>query len=90
MPSAQLALPLFRPSPPPAPAAVTDRQKAQDILTAVRTLKTIDNEKRAATPEEKQVLTRFGGFGAVALRIFPDPVTGEYKDASPGGPLAST
>ena len=27
------------------------------------------------------ILARFGGFGAVALSIFPDPVTGRYKDA---------
>src|SRR5262249_25893024 len=27
-----------------------------------------------------QVLARFGGFGAVALSIFPDPVTGRTKD----------
>lgn len=27
------------------------------------------------------MLARFGGFGAVALSIFPDPVTGRYKDA---------
>ncbi len=82
MQNAQLTLPLFRPSPPPASVAVTDRQKAQDILAAVRTLHAIENEKRPATPEEKQALARFGGFGTVALRIFPDPVTGEYKDLS--------
>src|SRR5262249_13746928 len=29
-----------------------------------------------------QALLRFGGFGPVALSIFPDPVTGHYKDAS--------
>ena len=34
-----------------------------------------------ATPEEKQILARFAGFGPVALSIFPDPVTGRYKDA---------
>ena len=31
-------------------------------------------------PEEKQMLARFAGFGPVALSIFPDPVTGRYKD----------
>ena len=82
MPSAQLTLPLFRPSPPPAPVAATERQKAEDILTAVRTLHTIENDRRPATPQETEVLARFGGFGPVALRIFPDPVTGEYKDLS--------
>jgi N12 class adenine-specific DNA methylase len=43
-------------------------------------LKRVEEEKRAATPEEREVLARFGGFGAVALSIFPDPVTGRYKD----------
>ena len=59
-----------------------ERQRPSDILTAVRTLKRIEQERRPATPEEKQALARFGGFGAVALSIFPDPVTGHYKDAS--------
>jgi N12 class adenine-specific DNA methylase/SAM-dependent methyltransferase len=36
---------------------------------------------RPATPGERQALARFGGFGPVALSIFPDPVTGRYKDA---------
>ena len=27
------------------------------------------------------MLARFAGFGPVALSIFPDPVTGKYKDA---------
>ena len=30
----------------------------------------------------RQTLARFAGFGPVALSIFPDPVTGHYKDAS--------
>ena len=44
-------------------------------------MKTIEQEERPATPEEKQTLARFAGFGPVALSIFPDPVTGNYKDA---------
>jgi len=44
-------------------------------------LKRIEEEKRAATTEEKQTLARFAGFGPVALSIFPDPITGRYKDA---------
>ena len=75
-----------RPSPePPSPlpsTATTERQKALDILAAIRTLKAVESENRAATPEERQALARFGGFGAVALRIFPDPATSRYKDAS--------
>ena len=81
MPSAQFALPLFTPLSPPSIAS-GEKAKARDILTAVRTLKRIEQERRPATPEEKQALARFGGFGPVALSIFPDPVTGRYKDAS--------
>jgi N12 class adenine-specific DNA methylase len=69
-----------------------EKTKARDILTAVRTLKTIEHDQRLATPEEKHVLRRFSGFGPVALSLFPDPVTGKYKDAgwhSLGNELAS-
>ncbi|HEX5270781.1 MAG TPA: DEAD/DEAH box helicase family protein, partial [Gemmataceae bacterium] len=38
-------------------------------------------EHRLATPEERQLLARFPGFGPVALSIFPNPATGRYKDA---------
>jgi hypothetical protein len=58
-----------------------EKAKARDILAAIRTLKTIEEEQRAATAEEKQTLARFAGFGPVALSIFPDPVSGQYKDA---------
>ncbi len=58
-----------------------EKAKARDILAAIRTLKTVEEEQRAATAEEKQTLARFAGFGPVALSIFPDPVNGKYKDA---------
>jgi hypothetical protein len=57
------------------------KAKARDILAAIRTLKAVEKEQRRATSEEKQSLARFCGFGPVALSIFPDPVTGKYKDA---------
>src|SRR5207237_111009 len=50
-------------------------------LAAIRTLKAVEQERRAATSQEKQTLARFAGFGPVALSIFPDPVSGRYKDA---------
>ena len=56
-----------------------EKAKARDILAAVRTLKTVEAEQRPATDDEMQALRRFGGFGAVALSIFPDPVTGAFK-----------
>ncbi len=42
-------------------------------------MKAIEQEQRPATPEERQALARFGGFGAVALSLFPDPVTGRTR-----------
>ena len=65
----------------PAVIASGEKSKARDILAAIRALKTIEREKRAATQEEQQTLARFSGFGPVALSIFPDPITGSYKDA---------
>ena len=83
-------VPAHPPSPPaspspPLPVAAGEKAKARDILAAIRTLKQIEQEQRPATPEERQALARFGGFGPVALSIFPDPVTGRYKDASLAG-----
>jgi N12 class adenine-specific DNA methylase len=82
MQAAQLNLSLPQPLTPPAPIASGEKGKARDILAAIRTLKRVEQEQRPATPEEKQVLARFGGFGPVALGIFPDPITGRFKDAS--------
>ena len=41
----------------------------------------MERDNRPATPEERETLGRFPGFGCVALSIFPHPVTGRYKDA---------
>lgn len=57
-----------------------EKAKAHDIITAIRVLKNVERERREATPEEKQSLSRFSGFGPVALSIFPDPVTGSFKN----------
>ena len=57
-----------------------EKAKARDIIAAIRTLKQVESEERPATFEEKRTLARFGGFGAVALKAFPDPVSGKYKD----------
>ena len=58
-----------------------EKSKARDIIAAIRTLQTIEREQRPATTDERDILSRFGGFGAVALSLFPDPVKGTYKDA---------
>lgn len=39
-----------------------------------------EGDARPATEDECRVLSRVPGFGSVALSIFPDPATGQYKD----------
>jgi N12 class adenine-specific DNA methylase len=70
------------PAATPVAIASGEKAKARDIIAAIRTLQKIEQEKRLATREEKQTLARFAGFGPVALSIFPNPVTGQFKDAS--------
>lgn len=71
------------PSPAtPITIASGEKAKARDILAAIRVVKEIDRELRPVTDDERQTLTRFAGFGPVALSIFPDPVNGRYKDAT--------
>ena len=65
----------------PPVIASGEKAKSRDIIAAIRTLQSIERERRPATDDERQILARFGGFGAVALSMFPDPVTGRYKDA---------
>jgi SAM-dependent methyltransferase len=81
MPSATLAA-TATPIPPQEAISSGEKAKARDILAAITALKTIEREHRPATDNERAILARFGGFGAVALSIFPDPVTGQYKDDS--------
>ncbi len=52
-----------------------EKAKAHATLAAIRTLKRIEQEGRSATEEERRVLSQFSGFGSLALRIFPDPIT---------------
>jgi hypothetical protein len=73
-------------NPPPTlltlPLASGEKAKSRDLLAAIRTLQRIEQEQRPATPDERQALARFPGFGPVALSLFPNPVTGRYKDGS--------
>jgi hypothetical protein len=59
-----------------------EKAKARDLIADIRTLKRIEQEHRRPTPDERQALARFGGFGALALCIFPDPgfITSEGED----------
>ena len=58
-----------------------EKTKARDIIAAIRSLRTVEQEKRPANHEEKQLLARFSGFGPVALSLFPNPVSEKYKDS---------
>ena len=83
VPATLSAVPVKRLSPIPLVAIPSgEKAKAHDIIAAIRVLKAIEQERRDAGEEERQTLARFAGFGPVALSIFPDPVTGGYKDAS--------
>lgn len=68
------------PTPPTPGIASGEKTKARDILAAIRALRRIEEQERPATDEERQLLARFPGFGCVALSLFPNPVTGKYKD----------
>lgn len=54
-------------------------EKFNDNLNAIRTLKTLEAERRRATPDEQRILARYVGWGGLA-NAFPDPMTGEFKD----------
>ena len=86
IPAAEIFPPPAAAAPQPPAASPTviargDKAKARDIIAAIRTLKAIEADQRPATDQDRQALARFAGFGPVALSIFPDPVTGSYKDA---------
>ncbi len=49
------------------------REKAQANLAAIRTLKRIEDEDRLATPEEKAVLVKYTGWGAMPGAFEPQP-----------------
>ena len=64
----------------PVEPATGEKARTRDLLAAIRTLQAVESEHRPPTPGERPALARFPGFGPLALRIFPDPVRGTYKD----------
>jgi N12 class adenine-specific DNA methylase len=66
------------PVPPPANSVAA----ARATVEAIRVLKGLERDGRPPTEAERRILGRFGGFGALALRIFPDPTTGRFKSPS--------
>jgi N12 class adenine-specific DNA methylase len=61
--------------------ALPAKVQAQTCLEALTTLYTVEARSSPPTPLERQRLAAFPGFGVLALDLFPDPVTGQYKDA---------
>lgn len=84
------AMPIARTVPPAAfhldgiETASGLKAKASDLLAAIRLLKWLETDNREASAEEKRLLARFTGFGAIANYIFPEPGTGRYKEGWEG------
>ena len=55
------------------------RQKCRQNIAAIRTLRTLEAESRTATPDEKAVLVRYVGWGAMP-QVF-DPRNYEWREA---------
>jgi len=70
------------PAPPPRDFRIKDEhrigqgglyQKARDNIAAIRTLRLVEDESRAATNAEKAILVRYSGWGALANVFHPYP-----------------
>ncbi|UQI49650.1 hypothetical protein M1P56_35250 (plasmid) [Streptomyces sp. HU2014] len=72
----------FRPDPADLPRGPLARAEAN--LEAVKLLRTLENERRGATAEEKRILARWSGWGSVPTVFLdePDPDEPIYR---PGG-----
>ena len=58
------------------------KENGRAIVEAIRTLKRLEESGELPTSSEREVLSKFTGFGAVATKIFPNPATGslEWQD----------
>jgi N12 class adenine-specific DNA methylase len=70
------------PAPPPRDFRITEahrigqgglKEKARDNIAAIRTLRLVEDESRAATPAENSVLARYSGWGALSNVFHPYP-----------------
>ena len=57
-------------------------EKARDNIAAIRLLKSLEAEKHDATDEEKAILARYVGWGALANSIFGYHVAPEWKNTA--------
>ena len=51
--------------------AFNRKAKLRDNIEAIRTVFELDNAKRQATPEEKEILSRYCGFGGLKCILNP-------------------
>ena len=78
------------PAPPARNFRITDehlgeggpKQKYSRNIEAIRTLQTLENENRNATPEEQEILSQYVGWGGLADAFDPDKDSWakEYKE----------
>lgn len=59
-----------------------EKGKARNIIEAIRLVNQLEQSGSGANETEREMLKRFGGFGPVALSLFPHPITGQYKDGT--------
>lgn len=71
----------YRLSDAPIPAKKSWIETAEQNVNIIELIKTLDNENRAATKAEQDLLAQYNGWGAseIANGIFPNPTTGQYK-----------
>ncbi|MFJ7271975.1 hypothetical protein ACIQV3_35965 [Streptomyces sp. NPDC099050] len=74
----------FRPDPADLPRGPLARAEAN--LGAIKVLRTLENDRRAATADEKRVLARWSGWGSVPT-VFLDEPDPEEPAYLPGGEL---
>ena len=58
--------------------AAGSKEALHHTIEAIRTLKRLEATGSSPNPDETAILSRYGGFGALARTAFPDPVTGTY------------
>ena len=51
--------------------AFNRKAKLRDNIEAIRTVFTLEKEGRAATPEEREILSRYCGFGGLKFILNP-------------------
>jgi N12 class adenine-specific DNA methylase len=90
-PAGRVTLELEREAKPSRDFRITDahrigqgglHEKARDNVAAIRLLKVLEAENRDASGEEKAILARFVGWGALANAVFATPVAPEWKNTA--------